>query len=92
MLGHILEIKTFLGHIVLFVKINYEGLTNKCYALSIILGVSMESALHLLSPLIAITPQSCLTINIYIEIHITDKSDLVLCIRINYGALHRREV
>ena len=55
---------SFLGHIILFVRINYEGLTNKCYALSIILGVTMESALQLLSPLIAITPQLCLTINI----------------------------
>ena len=28
----------------------------------------------------------------YLEIHINMKSDLVLCIRINYGAKHRKEV
>ena len=46
----------FLGHTVLFVRINYEDVTNLSLYFFIILGVTMESALQLLSPLIAVTP------------------------------------
>mgnify|MGYP000090549005 CR=1 FL=1 len=30
--------------------------------------------------------------NEHLEIHIIIKSDLVLCIRINYGTMHRKEL
>ena len=74
----------------MFVRINYEDITNLSFYFFIILGVTMESALQLLSPLIALTPP-IMPHHEQLEIHIKIESNLVLFIWINYGAMHKKE-